>query len=147
MTRVRMTRDQRGDALVIWCLGMALVLLPLGGMSLDLWHSISVERALQSAASSAAAAGSSGIDQSVYRTSGSVVLDPGLAESLASANLADQTGLPSGLQVSQLSVSGNSVTVQLKDSVNLTLLRILLPGGAVHLTATAKAEAAPSGAP
>lgn len=147
MTGGRTIRDQRGDALVIWCLGMALVLLPLGGLSLDLWHSISVERALQSAASSAAAAGSSGIDQSVYRQSGSVTLDPALAERLVSENLADQTGLPSGYQLTQLSVSGNSVTVQLKDSLALTLLRILLPGGAVHLTATAKAEAAPSGAP
>ncbi|HUZ43534.1 MAG TPA: hypothetical protein VMU63_03965 [Acidimicrobiales bacterium] len=147
MTRGSSGRDERGDALVIWCLGMALVLLPLGGVSLDLWHSISVERTLQSAASSAAAAGSSGVDQSVYRQTGSVTLDPGLAEALVSENLADQTALPSGYQVSELSVDGNSVTVQLKDSVGLTLLRLLVPGGTVHLTATAKAEAAPSGAP
>lgn len=140
-------RGQSGDALVIWCLGMALVLLPLGGLSLDLWHSISVERSLQSAANSAAAAGSSGIDPTAYRQTGSVVLDAGLADALVSENLAAQTGLPAGYRVSQLSVSGNSVTVQLKDSVDLTLLRILLPGGSVHLTATAEAEATPSGAP
>ena len=30
-------RDERGDAMVIWCLGLAILLLPLGGISVDLW--------------------------------------------------------------------------------------------------------------
>ena len=49
---MRHRRDERGDAMVVFVVGLLLVILPLGGISVDLWHSISDERALQSAASS-----------------------------------------------------------------------------------------------
>ena len=140
-------RSQRGEATVIWCLGLAVLLLPLGGLSVDLWHGVSVERTLQDAASSAAAAGASGIDEAQYRQSGSVVLEPDLVRNLVSANLQRQTGLPAGVRVTALNVEGGAVTVQLRDSLPLTLLRVLVPGGALQLTATATARATPSGAP
>src|SRR5260370_32904515 len=85
-------RDERGDAMVIWCLGLAILLLPLGGISVDLWHAISEQRALQSAASAAAHAGASGINVATYRNTGQAVLDPAAAVSLAEANLAEQPG-------------------------------------------------------
>jgi len=147
MRRRLLARDERGDALVIWCVGLAILLLPLGGVSLDLWHSISVERALQSAASSAAAAGSSGIDQAVYRQSGVVTLQPDLVRSLVAQNLAAQTDLPAGYQVTALEVNGDAVTVQLKDTLGLTLLKVLIPNRSITLTATARSVAVPSGAP
>ena len=30
--------EERGDAMVFWCLLLALMLLPLGGLSVDLWN-------------------------------------------------------------------------------------------------------------
>ena len=50
---------ERGDALVVFCVAMIIVILPLGGISLDLWHAISEERTLQSAADAAGVAGAS----------------------------------------------------------------------------------------
>jgi Flp pilus assembly protein TadG len=140
-------RDQRGEALVVWCVGLAVLLLPLGGVSVDLWHGISVERSLQDAASSAAAAGASGIDATEYRQSGVVDLQPDLVQNLVAANLQHQTDLPAGYRVSLLTVRGGTVTVQLKEELPLTLLRILVPHRTLDLSATATARATPSGAP
>lgn len=142
-------RDERGDAVVLWCLGLAVLLLPLGGISVDLWHSVSDERALQAAAAAAAAAGSSGIDVAAYRTDSAVRLDPQLATGLALSTLDDQMDLPplSGPPSVTVDPAGQTVTVQLHETVQLTLLRILLGDQAIHLTATAVAAPRPSGAP
>jgi Flp pilus assembly protein TadG len=140
---------QRGDALVIWCLGLAVLLLPLGGISVDLWHGISDERALQAAASAAAIAGSSGIDQTAYRANGSVVLDPRQATQLAAQTLADQSGTPTLSQAPVIWVAPDrrAVTVQLQEHLALTLLRVLLGNRTINLEATATAAPEPSGAP
>ena len=138
---------QLGEATVVWCVGLALLLLPLGGISVDLWHGISVERTLQDAASSAAAAGASGIDQAQYRQTGSIALQPDLVRSLVAANLRNQSDLPRGYQLTALEIQGAFVTVQLRDNLPLTLLRILVPRQALQLTATATARATPSGTP
>lgn len=141
------TLQQGGEATVIWCVGLAVLLLPLGGVSVDLWHGISAERTLQDAARAAAAAGASGIDESQYRSSGSIALEPDQVRDLVAANLQRQTNLPSGTRMTELNVDGPEVTVQLRDSLPLTLLRILVSGRDLQLTATATARATPSGAP
>jgi Flp pilus assembly protein TadG len=138
---------ERGEATVVWCVGLAVLLLPLGGTSIDLWHGISVERTLQYAARAAAAAGASGIDESQYRQSGSIVLEPDRVRDLVAANLQRQSNLPTSTRVTALNVDGSEVTVQLRDSVPLTLLRILVSDRDLQLTATATARATPSGAP
>ena len=147
MSRIR--RDERGDAVVLWCLGLAILLLPLGGVSLDLWHSISDERALQAAATAAAAAGASGINVTAYRQDGTVELDPNLATSLALSNLSQQSNLPtlSGPPSVAVAEDDTSLTVQLHEDVGLSLLRILLGDRSIHLTATAQAAPRPSGSP
>ena len=142
-------RSERGDAVMLWCLGVAVLLLPLGGISLDLWHSISDERALQAAAAAAAAAGSSGIDVTAYRQDGAVSLDPALATRLALTNLGAQSNLPrlSEPPTVVVDAAGDAITVQLHETVDLTLLRILLGDRTIHLTATAEAAPRPSGSP
>lgn len=144
----RSARDQRGDAIVVWCLGLAVLLLPLGGISLDLWHSISDERALQAAAA-AAAAGSSGLDVAAYRQNSTVRLDPNLAAQLALVNLSQQPDLPKLSEPPLVVVdpSGRRMIVQLHETVQLTLLRILLGDKTIRLTATADGAPRASGAP
>jgi hypothetical protein len=116
----------RGDAMVVWCLLLALLLLPLGGLSIDLWHGIAVQRQLQSAAEDAATAGASGIDIAVYRRSGCIVLDPAVAVPLAQANLASQSGLGSLASVDvEVAPAGNEITVVLRKDVHLTLLKLV----------------------
>jgi len=148
--RARVARaDQRGDAMVIWCLGLAVLLLPLGGISLDLWHAISAERALQSAASAAADAGASGIDIPTYRASGNVILSPTVAVNLASTNLADQSSPPVLSSAADITVAANDgeITVVLHENVHLTLLGLVEGNRPIQIAATASAAPRPSGTP
>jgi Flp pilus assembly protein TadG len=118
--------DERGEAMVVWCLLLALLLLPLGGLSIDLWHGIEVQRQLQAAAEDAARAGSSGIDAQAYRQTGCLVLDPTSAVALAQANLAAQTGLgPLSGASFEVSANGEQISVSLREDVHLTLLSLV----------------------
>ena len=109
--------------MIVWCLLLALMLLPLGGLSIDLWHGIAVQRSLQSAAEDAATAGSSGIDVQQYRATGCLALDPSAAVPLAEANLASQGHL-GPLATVDISVSPDDrqISVRLQEDVHLTLL-------------------------
>lgn len=140
----RVKHDERGDAMIVWCLLLAFLLLPLGGLSVDLWHGIAVQRSLQSAAEDAAAAGSSGIDVEQYRTTGCLTLDPAAAVPLAQQNLTSQSHLGSLAQV-DISVSPNDrqISVRLEEDVHLTLLALV--EGAKPLVVTATASSAPVG--
>jgi Flp pilus assembly protein TadG len=135
--------------MVIWCLGLAVLLLPLGGLSLDLWHALAQERALQTAAADAADAGASGIDVTTYRATGQVVLDPGQATAMAQANLAQQTNLPPLSAPAQITVAagGAHITVQLRENVHLTLLGLVEGNRPLHIAATATSSPRPSGVP
>jgi len=141
-------RDERGDAMVIWCLGLAVLLLPLGGISVDLWHAISQERALQSAASAAAEAGASGIDIPTYRAAGDVVLNPTLAVDLARISLADESNPPDLSAPPDITVADNDgqITVTLHEDVHLTLLGLIEGNHLIRITASASAAPRPSGA-
>lgn len=140
----RAHHDDRGDAMIVWCLLLALLLLPLGGLSIDLWHGIAVQRSLQSAAEDAATAGSSGIDVQQYRATGCLVLDPAAALPLAQANLASQQHL-GPLTTIAISVSQNDqqISVKLQEDVHLTLLSLV--EGDKPLVVTATASSAPEG--
>ena len=141
------SRDERGDAIVIWCLGLAILLLPLGGISIDLWHTISEERALQTAATDAADAGASGINTTLYHATGQVALNPTQAVALAEQNLAEQSGLPSLATPPTITVSpdGQQITVQLNTAVHLTLLGLVEGNKPIHIAASSSAAPRPSG--
>lgn len=134
----------RGDAMIVWCMLLALLLLPVGGLTIDLWRGIAVQRALESAAEDAASAGASGIDVQQYRATGCLVLDPTAAVPLAQANLALQTDL-GPLAAADISVSpgGGQITVRLQEDVHLTLLSLV--EGNRPLLVTAAASSAPEG--
>jgi hypothetical protein len=108
--------------MVVWCLLIAVMLFPLGGISVDLWHGIEVQRQLQSAAEDAAVAGASGIDVAEYRRTGCIVLDPVLAVPLAEANIASQgLGPIAGADIA-VSPDRREMSVELEQDVRLTLL-------------------------
>lgn len=130
--------------MVVWCLLIAVLLLPIGGLSVDLWRAIAAQRDLQAAAEDAALAGASGIDVQAYRTSGCLYLDPSVAEQLAASNLAQQP-VAAQLSSSEFSVSsdGRSVQVTLSEDVHLSLLRLV--EGDRPLVIAATAASAPVG--
>lgn len=82
--------NERGDAALIGCVGLAVFFLLLGSAVIDYWSTLSVDRNLQAIAQDAANAGASGIDINAYRGSGMVQLDRGTATSLALADLLSQ---------------------------------------------------------
>jgi len=135
-------RDERGDAIVVWCLLLAVMLLPLGGLSTDLWHGIAVQRQLEAAAEDAAAAGASGIDTAVYRSTGCILLDPARAVALAQQNLFAQAGLgPLSSTSVTVSPDGTAVTVSLSEDVHLTLLGWVEGNRGMVVAATATSQA------
>jgi Flp pilus assembly protein TadG len=130
--------------MIVWCLLVALLLLPLGGLSIDLWHGIAVQRSLQSAAEDAATAGSSGIDVQQYRATGCLVLDPAAAVPLAQANLASQQNLgPLATVAISVSPDDQEISVRLQADVRLTLLSLV--EGDKPLVVTATASSSPEG--
>jgi Flp pilus assembly protein TadG len=142
--RTSTERRERGDAMVVWCMLLALMFLPIGGISVDLWHGIEAQRQLEAAAEDAATAGSSGIDVGTYRVRGCLVLEPALATSLAYSNLAAQDGLGSlsGTSV-EVSPDGKVITVRLQEKVRLTLLSLV--EGLRPIVVTATASSGPKG--
>ena len=100
--------------MIVWCLLIAVMLLPLGGLSVDLWHGIEVQRHLQSAAEDAAVV--------EYRQTGCIVLDPVLAVPLAEANIASQALGPIAGADIVVSPDRREVSVELREDVRLTLL-------------------------
>lgn len=127
----------------LWLLGLAVMLLALGGLSLDLWRAFSERRDLAGAVDAAAAAGASGLDTDRYRTSGEIVLDPATVEALAADNLAAQTDLRSLTHVT-IDATPHAVTVTAVGTVELSLTRTLIPLGPLTIRVDATAEPARS---
>lgn len=119
-------REEDGSV-VLWLLGVALTVLVFGGISVDLWHVLSERRALVALADAAATAGASGLDEAAFRTDGSVVLSPPLAEELARRSAAEQhdAGALTGVQVA---ADQARIRVIAHGWVRLGLLRFLAPG-------------------
>jgi len=134
--------EERGTV-TLWLLGLCVVLLFLGGLTLDLWRAFSERRALAGVVDAAAAAGASGIDVAAFRATGHVALDPAAAEALAADNLAAHNDLPS-LTAVTLSASPAAITVEATGAVDLTLTKLLLDPVPLTIRVTATAEPAAS---
>jgi Flp pilus assembly protein TadG len=119
-------------------LGLSLLLLLFGGLALDYWRALALQRELASVADSAAIAAASGIDEDTYRATGEIVLDPARSIALANESVSWQ-GV--GLESSMVDVEPASVTVTLTAEVELGLLGIFIDDDRpLTVTATATAE-------
>lgn len=137
-------REEEGTV-TLWALGLCVMLLFLGGISLDLWRVFSERRALAGAVDAAAIAGASGIDEEAFRDAGVLRLDPERAEALAWANLAAQTDDRS-LVRADVAATPEEVTVVAAGRVEFTLLSVLMPGEepfTIQVTATARPGRSP----
>jgi Flp pilus assembly protein TadG len=133
---------ERGS-ITVWLLGLAVLVLFVGGLSLDLWRAFSARQLLANAADAAAVAGATGIDTARFRDTGQLALDPPLAMQRAGDSLAHQGGLPlvtpPGVEVTP---DPPQVVVVLTGQVRLTLMRVLLPNQA-PLTIRVRAASVP----
>lgn len=131
-------------SVALWLLGLCVVLLFVGGLSLDLWRVFGERRALAGAVDAAAVAGASGVDVDHLRSTGVLLLDPPLARALAEANLAAQTGVPA-LRHVRVDASPAGITVEATAHVELTLTTVLLDPDplTVRVTSTAEPQRSP----
>lgn len=133
-----MSEDDRGSV-TIWVLGLSMLLLVFGGLALDYWRALALQRELASVADSAAIAAASGIDEAFYRETGEVVLEPARSRGLAEAAV-DWQGVDFvGLDVI---VVPETVTVTLIGEVELGLLGVFVDQSE-PLTVRASASASP----
>jgi Flp pilus assembly protein TadG len=128
-----------GGTMTVWMLGLCLMLLLLGGISLDLWRAFSERRALASAADAAAVAGASALDEAAYRSSGEVRLTPAAAEQRAATSLAEQLDRGS-LRGSRVAADDQTVVVEVTGSVDFSLLQLLTAGDSFEITVRARAR-------
>lgn len=106
-------------------LGLSLLLLLFGGLSLDFWRGLAMQRELASVADSAALAAASGIDEVLYRDSGEILLDSDRAVSLAMTSIAFQDVEPIASTIAVAS-DGAEVTVTLEAQIELGLLAVFI---------------------
>lgn len=117
---------ERGS-ITLWVLGLCVMMLFLGGISLDLWRAFSERRALAGIVDAAAVAGSNGIDVDYFRRTNELRLDRGLAEQLAAENLEAQ-GDTRSLVSADVAATDTEVTVRATGTVDFTLLRVFMSG-------------------
>jgi len=130
-------------SVTLWLLGMSIMLIALGGISVDLWRSFSARRALAAGADAAALAGASAIDEQRYRDSGIVVLLPSVAERRARDSLATQLD-QAALLGADVAATEQSVTVVVHGRVGFSLLGILSQGSFdLEVAATAAPRRSP----
>lgn len=133
-----MRRSDHGSV-TIWVLGLSMLLLLFGGLALDYWRGLALQRELAAVADSAAVAGASGIDETIYRSTGDVVLDPDRARTLANAAVLWQEADVLDIDVA---VTPDLVTVTLTGQVELGLLGVFVDE-TEPLTVRASATATP----
>lgn len=133
-----MRRSDRGSV-TIWVLGLSMLLLVFGGLALDYWRALALQRELSAVADSAAIAAASGIDEDIYRTSGDLVLDPVRSRRMAEMAVEWQDVDVVGLGVE---VEPALVTVTLTGEVELGLLGVFVDQSE-PLTVRAVAAATP----
>lgn len=139
-----MRGDDRGSV-TIWMLGLSVLLLLFGGLALDFWRGLALQRELASVADSAAIAAASGIDEGHYRSTGEVVLDPDRSRELAATSIAFQDLDLSDALVT-VAPDGSNVQVQVIDELELGLLGALVDDSeplTVRATATASPRLVP----
>lgn len=117
-------RSDRGSV-TIWMLGLSILLILFGGLAIDFWRALAVQRELATTADSAAIAGAAGIDEIHYRGTGEVILDPARVRSLVVA-ATDAQGRD--LNMVDVDVSGDFlfVTVSIEDDLELGLLGVFV---------------------
>ena len=120
MTERGAHRRDRGS-ITLWCLGLCILILSIGAVTIDVWRTFSARRALASTADAAAQAGANGIDVDHFRATGIIQLDPDRAEQLANVTIAHQQDTP-GIIRTQAVATTERITVVVEGRVNLGLL-------------------------
>ncbi|HET9202508.1 MAG TPA: pilus assembly protein TadG-related protein [Acidimicrobiia bacterium] len=132
--------SERGSV-TLWTLGLSILLLLFGGLMVDFWRALAVQRELAAIADSASIAAASGIDEEHYRSTGEVLIDPARATGLGSDYVGSQDLALSALSVTT-AADQSSVTVLVTDHLELGLMGVFIDDEA-PLVIRAEATALP----
>lgn len=133
-------KSDRGSV-TMWMLGLSLLLLLFGGLVIDFWRALALQRELAAIADSASVAAASGIDEEHYRLTGEVVIEPDRAMTLGADYVGAQDAGLLDLVIST-ATDGSSVTVLVVDELELGLMGVFVDQSE-PLTVTAEATALP----
>jgi hypothetical protein len=125
-------------------LGLSLLLLLFGGIALDFWRGLAVQREMAAVADSAAIAAASGIDEVAYRATGEVLLDRVRSRRLAIESVSRQDAYVETVDVAFNDVS--VVTIEVTGRVPIGLLGVFIADDqplTVRATATAYPQFVP----
>jgi hypothetical protein len=132
--------SERGSV-TLWTLGLSLLLLLFGGVAVDFWRALALQRELAAIADSASVAAASGIDEEHYRATGEVLIDASRATGIGSSYVASQDVVLEDLIVTT-APDGLSVSVLVVDRLDLGLMGVFVDQRE-PLTVTAEATAIP----
>ena len=132
--------SERGSV-TLWMVGMMLVVLVVGGISIDLWRALSAHRAVAAVVDSAAVAAGSGIDELIWRNEGQLVLDSARVEDRVFGSIGSQEGTAFVAVAVATAPDGSEATVTGSTAVKLTLLGLVV-GESIDISATATAQPA-----
>ena len=135
--------DDESGATTLWMLGIALLVLTLGVLSVDLWQAVAVRSELAGRVDAAVAAGASGVDDAHLRATGELRLDPDLARYRAREAFGLETfqtgdALPYAYRPT---VTPTAIVVEASRTVTPMLLFLLGEVEPLTVTVTRRAEA------
>lgn len=116
--------SERGSV-TLWTLGLSLLLLLFGGLAVDFWRALALQRELAAIVDSASVAAASGIDEEHYRATGEVLIDAARASGLGSNYVASQDVVLDDLVVTT-AADGSSVSVLVVDQLELGLMGVFV---------------------
>ena len=128
-------RNEGGFSAPIMVLIMAMMVLFIGGISIDLWRVIADHREVSGLADGAAIAGATAVDIDAYEADPTLdpVLDPAVATQRVCQYMADReaiTACPSATLTVDFAPDLRAIAVSFQREVELTFLRIVEVGGA-----------------
>ena len=128
-------RDEGGFSAPIMVLIMAMMVMFIGGISIDLWRVIANHREVSGLADGAAIAGATAVDIAAFEADPTAhpVLDPALATQRVCQYMADHEGVsacPSATLTVDFAPDLSGIVVSYQREVELTFLRIVEVGGA-----------------
>ncbi len=131
--------SDRGSV-TLWTLGLSIMLLGFGGLAVDFWRALALQRELAAVADSMVVAAASGVDEDHYRATGEVVIDPSRAVALGNAYVEAQDVVLTGSLVTT-AADASEVTVMVEGQLELGLIGIFVDDTEpLRVRATAVAE-------
>ncbi len=132
-------RDLERGSVTFWVLGLTILLLAFGGLALDFWRALAVQREVAAVADAGVAAAASGIDELHYRSTGEIRLSGDRAVSLGAASI-DGQGADVTSYVFTVAADGSRVDVVVTAEIESGFVAFFADDGRLEIRASSSAE-------